>query len=335
MITLSPRYDEILKGHNKGIVKKVHNRYKKTVELVGKGGIVWLPVPGEIDRAVLEKFHEREYLREINFDEDEIARIDYTIAASELHGVEEYLDRGGLFFLGGGFHHETPKTGTFGRFNDVGIVLKHLEERFPRRMVIDLDCHHGNGLEIGFYDDPTVLYFSMHREDLWPHTGKIVDLGSIRAFGFNVNYPLRKDVEPEEYLGALSALLEYLVSGFRPEFIVYIAGADIDREDGFAGLSEFGVEEIIRRDLVVREHIRKANVPHLVVLGGGWGVNAPEIHYNTWRVFAGDLPGKRLQVYRGGLPPDRLRKIKFIREVTAGVFSRKPGKGIYSTFAKG
>ena len=137
-------------------------------------------------------------------------------------------------------HHATPEKGMgFCLFNNVAIAAKYLQSRYSldRIVIIDWDVHHGNGTQDSFYDDPSVMYFSMHRYPFYPGTGAEEETGKDSGSGFTINIPLSYNTEPQEYLKFFEDILEKRIKPFNPQFILISSGFDAYRLDPISGLS--------------------------------------------------------------------------------------------------
>ncbi|MCF6147915.1 MAG: histone deacetylase [Candidatus Kuenenia sp.] len=137
-------------------------------------------------------------------------------------------------------HHATPKRGMgFCLFNNVAIAAKYIQTNYKREriLIIDWDVHHGNGTQDAFYDDPTVMYFSMHRYPFYPGTGAKDEKGDGEGKGFNINIPLPLDTKPEKYIELFSEIISGSVNKFAPEFIILSSGFDTYKRDPIGGLN--------------------------------------------------------------------------------------------------
>jgi acetoin utilization deacetylase AcuC-like enzyme len=137
-------------------------------------------------------------------------------------------------------HHATPEKGMgFCLFNNVAIATKYIQSRYSldRIVIIDWDVHHGNGTQDAFYDDPSVMYFSMHRYPFYPGTGAEEETGKDSGSGFTINIPLSYNTEPQEYLKFFEDILEKRIKPFNPQFILISSGFDAYRLDPISGLS--------------------------------------------------------------------------------------------------
>ena len=137
-------------------------------------------------------------------------------------------------------HHATPEKGMgFCLFNNVAIAAKYIQSRYSldRIVIIDWDVHHGNGTQDAFYDDPSVMYFSMPRSQFCQGTGAEEETGKDSGSGFTINIPLSYNTEPQEYLKLFEDILEKRIKPFEPQFILISSGFDAYRLDPISGLS--------------------------------------------------------------------------------------------------
>ena len=140
------------------------------------------------------------------------------------------LADGRAVHLGGGFHHALADHGEgFCLLNDIAIAAATLlaEGATERIAVVDLDVHHGNGTAAIFADEPRVFTFSMHHQWNYPALKPPGDL----------DVGLEDGVGDEEYLGLLREHLPRILEEFRPELILYLAGADPVRSRSIGGAS--------------------------------------------------------------------------------------------------
>ncbi len=183
------------------------------------------------------------------------------------------------FHVGGGFHHAFPDHGEgFCALHDVGVAIRALQREgaIRKAMVVDLDAHQGNGTATIFQGDPTVFTFSMHSAGIYPAAKPDSDL----------DIALEDGVGDEEYLARLEQAYVPLMSGFHPELIVYIAGADPYWEDPLGGCLGLTAGGLYRRDLLVIEKALQQHVPITVTLGGGYTTPVGKtvaLHANTVR----------------------------------------------------
>ena len=186
------------------------------------------------------------------------------------------LAEGRAVHLGGGFHHAFADHGErFCLLNDVAIAVATLlaESATERIAVVDLDVHHGNGTAAIFADEPHVFTFSMHHQWNYPALKPPGDL----------DVGLEDGVGDEEYLRLLRKHLPRILEEFRPERILYLAGADPYEADQLGGLA-LSLEGLRARDELVVATAGEAGVGVAVTLAGGYAIRPSDtvaIHCGT------------------------------------------------------
>jgi acetoin utilization deacetylase AcuC-like enzyme len=129
-------------------------------------------------------------------------------------------------------HHATrDRAAGFCIFNNAAIVARHWQKHHSgqRVMIIDWDVHHGDGTQSIFYEDDSVLYYSMHQygpPKVYPGTGGFDEIGAGRGAGYNVNVPMPSNAGDKLYLEVFETLVPELAERFRPDLIVVSAGQD-------------------------------------------------------------------------------------------------------------
>jgi acetoin utilization deacetylase AcuC-like enzyme len=123
-------------------------------------------------------------------------------------------------------------------FNNVAIAARYLQRKYGlgRIMIIDWDCHHGNGTQEIFYEDPSVFYFSTHQSPFYPKTGFENETGAGKAVGTKMNVLLKKGAGDADILTVYNERLRPAVLAFKPDFILISAGFDAARGDLLGGL---------------------------------------------------------------------------------------------------
>ncbi|MDN5790199.1 MAG: acetoin utilization protein AcuC [Micrococcales bacterium] len=138
----------------------------------------------------------------------------------------------------GGMHHAMPRAASgFCIYNDAGVGIAWLLEHGAERvMYIDVDVHHGDGVERIFWDDPRVLTISIHETGraLFPGSGWPTDLGGPTATGSAVNVALPPGTADADWLRAIHATVMPLARAFRPDVLVTQHGCDTHAEDPLA-----------------------------------------------------------------------------------------------------
>jgi acetoin utilization deacetylase AcuC-like enzyme len=136
-------------------------------------------------------------------------------------------------------HHAEPNRGMgFCLFNNVAIAARYAQEKgFEKVLIVDWDVHHGNGTQKAFYQDDSVLYFSVHQYPYYPGTGHINEVGTGDGKGFTVNVPLPSGAEDADYLYVFNEILIPVARQFKPDIILVSAGQDGHRDDPLAGMN--------------------------------------------------------------------------------------------------
>jgi acetoin utilization deacetylase AcuC-like enzyme len=136
-------------------------------------------------------------------------------------------------------HHATPSQAMgFCLFNNAAVAARSAQRLHgaERIAVVDIDVHHGNGTQDVFYDDPSVLYCSLHQWPLYPGTGLQRETGTPRAEGTTVNAPLPPGTDGAQWLQAFESRVVPAVTAHRPDLIVVSAGYDAHAADPLAEL---------------------------------------------------------------------------------------------------
>ena len=143
--------------------------------------------------------------------------------------------------IGGGMHHAMPDWASgFCVYNDAAVAISWLlDNGFDRIAYIDVDAHHGAGVQHAFLHDPRVLTVSLHQHPatLWPNTGWSSEIGRGAAEGTSINVPLLPGTGDRLWLRAFHAIVPGAIAAFRPQIIVSQCGVDSHREDPLADLS--------------------------------------------------------------------------------------------------
>jgi acetoin utilization deacetylase AcuC-like enzyme len=195
--------------------------------------------------------------------------------------------------LGGGHHHAGKNYGGgFCLFNDVAVLVEHLRTKYrvKRFLILDYDVHFGNGTSDIYYQDPTVLYISLHQDPrtIYPGTGFIDGIGAGEGEGFNVNVPLPVRTGDATYLHVLNEIFVPLAEEYKPEVIIANGGSDSHFADslGSLGLTAEGFFEIAT---LVRETADKVCHGRLVLIPGS-GYN-PKVLPLCWFALVAGVAG--------------------------------------------
>ena len=168
----------------------------------------------------------------------------------------------------GGTHHGRPgRASGFCYFNDpVFAILTALDAGIGRLVHVDLDAHHGDGVQDAFADNPRVYTISIHEQERWPHTGALEDVGG----GQSCNLPVAAGFADADLDLLLTEVVLPLVRQAAPEMLVVTCGADALDGDPLSRMS------LSNRALWSAVKALVAEAPGSVALGGGG--------YNPWTV---------------------------------------------------
>jgi len=138
-----------------------------------------------------------------------------------------------------GHHALNDRAMGFCIFNNIAIGTKYLQKKYKLQkvLIVDWDVHHGNGTEAVFYDDPTVLYFSVHQYPFYPGTGRQAEKGSGKGLNYNINVPLPAGSGDDDYLKVFREKLDPAALLFSPDFVLISAGFDACKGDVLGGMN--------------------------------------------------------------------------------------------------
>jgi acetoin utilization deacetylase AcuC-like enzyme len=173
-----------------------------------------------------------------------------------------------------GHHALKDRAMGFCLFNNVAIAARYIQQKhkLQRALIVDWDVHHGNGTQEAFYDDPTVLYFSVHQYPFYPGTGSAEEKGRGKGLNYNVNVPLRAGSGDKDFERAFREKLIPAALDFRPDFVLISAGFDAHEDDPLGGMkvTAQGYGQLTR---IVKELAEKSCKGRLVsVLEGGYSL---------------------------------------------------------------
>ncbi len=135
-------------------------------------------------------------------------------------------------------HHARPDGAMgFCLLNNIAVTAAALADRGERVCILDWDVHHGNGTQEAFWDDPRVLFVSLHQRGLYPNTGFADEVGGAEAAGLTMNLPLPAGATGDLLLDALDNHVEPVIDTFAPTWLLVSAGFDGHRVDPLADWS--------------------------------------------------------------------------------------------------
>ncbi|MEQ1649787.1 MAG: hypothetical protein ABL898_14495 [Hyphomicrobiaceae bacterium] len=204
-----------------------------------------------------------------------------TTVGGAVRSAELALDGAVAFFPAGGTHHGRPdRASGFCYFNDpVFAILTFLDAGLTRVAYVDLDAHHGDGVEAAFQTDSRVVLASLHEDGRWPGTGRLEDTCDGRA----LNVPLPRGVTDTEYQAIVEQVLLPFLAQMRPQALVLVMGADGLKGDPLSSMQ-------LMNSTVWRVAQQCLDICSRAVVLGGGGYN-PWTTARLWAGYWGNLAG--------------------------------------------
>ena len=176
------------------------------------------------------------------------------------------------FNISGGLHHAAQGHASgFCVFNDPALAIKYFLEQGLRVAYVDIDAHHGDGVQDFFFDDDRVLTISIHESGqfLFPGTGHVEEVGSGKGIGYSVNLPLYPYTDDDIYLEIFREVAPPLLRAFAPDVLVTQLGIDSYHSDPLTHLqvTTYGFVEAVRE-------LSRLELPWLALGGGGYDLGA-------------------------------------------------------------
>jgi acetoin utilization deacetylase AcuC-like enzyme len=208
-------------------------------------------------------------------------RVGLAAAGACVAAIEAVLngpDRTALCLVRPPGHHATPtRSMGFCLFNNIALAARHAIDRhqLTRILIVDWDVHHGNGTQDIFYEDPQVVFFSIHRYGMgfYPGTGAADETGRGKGLGHIFNAPMRFGTSRKDYHAHFSRTLEKAADRIKPELVLVSAGFDAHAEDPIGSLG-LEVEDFIPLTKQVLEVARTHAGGRLVsCLEGGYNLD--------------------------------------------------------------
>ena len=176
----------------------------------------------------------------------------------------------------GGLHHaHRAEASGFCYINDIVLSILDMLRIYPRVLYIDIDVHHGDGVEEAFQRQPRVMTLSYHRygpyddtgHKFFPGTGDITDVGLKGTIGehFALNVPIPSGIDDRQYKFLFEAVTDRVIDSFNPSAIVLQCGAD-----------SLGGDRLGQFNLNIRQHgecvsfVKRTRLPLLILGGGGY-----------------------------------------------------------------
>lgn len=190
----------------------------------------------------------------------------------------------GINWAGGLHHAKKQEASGFCYVNDCVLGILEFLKQYERVLYIDIDCHHGDGVEEAFYTTNRVMTASFHKfGDYFPGTGSIDDVGIGAGKYYSVNFPLNEGVDDLTYELAFKPVMQEIMNRFKPDAICLQCGTDSLSGDrlGLFNLSVRGHSECV-------QFIRSFRIPMIMIGGGGYTLrNVPRCWTNETSIALG------------------------------------------------
>ena len=202
------------------------------------------------------------------------------------------------FSFAGGMHHARPALASgFCAFNDAAVAISWLLRQGLRVAYVDIDVHHGDGVQAAFYDTDQVLTISLHQAGIlfYPGTGFSEELGTGAGYGYSINLPFLIYTGEDLYLWAFRQVVPPLVRQFAPDVLVTQLGVDTHYRDPLAMLmlTTHSYVTLIEELKTLAEGVGR----WLALGGGGYAV---DVVPRAWTLAYGVMSG---QAFPDELPP--------------------------------
>ena len=289
-------------------------RTRMAYDLMDAYGLLELPAMeirdcNPISDELLLSFHSPDYIARLKeFSVSDEARADFRYGLGDAEcpvfkGLYQYATLGvgatfeaarlveeegfaAAFNMNGGWHHaHRSRASGFSYLNDAVIAINWLVSRGRRVLYLDIDAHHGDGVQEAYYDTDQVLTISLHESGIYfyPGTGYEDEIGEGRGTGYSVNVPLLAHTDDALYLKAFDEVAYPLIAAFNPDIIVTQIGADTFRTDPLTNLeiTTHSYSGILAR-------IKRLKIPWVALGGGGYDLmNTTRAWTIAWAIMNG------------------------------------------------
>ena len=193
-----------------------------------------------------------------------------TIMAGEIA-----MENGWCVNIGGGMHHASSNDGGgWCLYSDIPLSIKNLmkQKKISRSMIIDLDVHQGNGIELDISKFPkkSIYMIDCYNHGLYPDD-------KIAKKAINIDIDVTEDTTDKKYLASIDSAIKKGLKYFKPDIVFYNAGTDILDGDPLNGGVSITGEGVIKRDELVMKAFRDREIPIVMVLSGGYSAESARV----------------------------------------------------------
>ncbi len=227
--------------------------------------------------------------------------------------------------IAGGLHHAMPQgAGGFCIYNDLAVAIQWLLDNGAQRvMYVDVDAHHGDGVEAVFWNNPNVLTLSIHQSGatIFPGTGFAHDIGGPDAPGSAVNVAMPPRSTDEGWLRALDSVLMPVAREFKPDIIISQHGADAHRNDPLTEMC-LSVDALAQAAAIIGRCAEEVSGSRWVATGGG-GYDVVATVPRVWAQLVAHAVGRPVS----GQDPTPLAWRELVEELELGPAPERMGEG--------
>lgn len=281
MIFYHPLYSALQLPERHRFPIKKYQKLESTIHAMGFSDRVFEPKPASL--AQIKLCHDADYvdafvngflsekaIKKMGFPWSTtlVERTLLSVGAS-IEAAEHALEHGLGLNLGGGYHHAQFDHGAgFCIFNDHAITAQHLIQQnlVERVVILDCDVHQGDGTADILHDNDNIITCSLHCAQNFPRAKACSDL----------DFELEKGCTDAQYLQTLQQALDLIKRLYRPDIIIYNAGADIYHKDEL-GLLDISLAGVLERDRTVISFCKNNGIPLSIGLGGGYQRNEEQL----------------------------------------------------------
>jgi acetoin utilization protein AcuC len=252
-------------------------------------------------------------------------------SGGSVDAAQSILDGGQVAFnISGGLHHaHYARAAGFCVLNDCAMGLRRLRRKFARVAYVDIDVHHGDGVQELFYDDPSVLTISLHESGqfLFPGTGFVDEIGKGEGEGYSVNLPFAPGTTDDVWLDAWRQAALPILRAYNPDAILLQMGTDTHEFDPLAHvcLTAQGWLEAVK-------DVQALGKPIVAVGGGGYNLTTVP---RMWTLAVTTLAGIAIPdevpagyTFRNQIPTLTDHRTPDVSAKDAGVFRAFAGQSV-------